>query len=909
MPRFLLFLLPVSLLAFPSHFEPNRGQFSPNVLYAGHAVVFTASGPVFRPGIRLILAGGRLGIPESSTTLPARTTYLLRDSRLSIPHYSEIRYAAVYPGVDLVFHDSEYDFHLAPGTDPRIVRMTFPGAQRVALEGDTLVVDSLRHQRPLAWQDGHGARHYVDVHYQLQGREVRFALGAYDPKLPLVIDPVVVYATYAGGSGADTGNAIAVDSSGSTYLAGTTDSADFAAPKGTPAGARGYLSKLDSAGANILAIAVIAGATADGVAVDSAGNVTVTGSITSTQFPGATKGAVNAANATGYIARFAQNAAGFQLQFIATFVATPTAVALDSSGAVYITGSAGPAFTATTGVVQTAQGGGNCFDPLAGSVPCPDAFALKLSTDGTKIIYATFLGGGNADTGRAIAVSATGEAYITGDTLSANFPITPGAFQTKFGGVVSGTFGDYGDAFVAKLNASASQLVFATYLGGSQPDIAYAVALDKDGNALVAGSTQSADFPVSAAAYQIKYAGGTPPAQDADPSGDAFVAKFSSSGDRLWATFLGGNGRDIAEGVALDSAGNVFVAGTTASADFPFPAGAVVRCPPRVGDPFVAELDGAGAKLLHSTSVGGTNFDEPHAIAATSESAIYVAGDLQSRVFFASGSAAQKTYGGGDTDAFVAKLDLAAPAQLYVACVLNAASFQAGNFASFPLGTVAPGEVISIFGGGLGSDPGVVASVPAGGSYPTTLGGTQVVFDGVPAPMWYVSSTQINAVVPYGVKAPTTKLAVQRGAVSDGPRILPVADTVPAIFTAGSIPGQGQAAVLNQDGTYNSVSNPAPRGSIITFYAVGGGIMAPAEIDGAVQPGALPLPAPQAALSVQIRGADAKVLYAGAAPGYISGLIQINVEVPTSIDFGNSVPLSLSIGGQASQFNVTIAVN
>jgi uncharacterized protein (TIGR03437 family) len=384
------------------------------------------------------------------------------------------------------------------------------------------------------------------------------------------------------------------------------------------------------------------------------------------------------------------------------------------------------------------------------------------------------------------------------------------------------------------------------------------------------------------------------------------VARFSSSGDRVWSTFLGGNDRDIAEAIALDSAGNVFIAGTTDSTDFPFSAGAIRGCL-RTGGPYVAELDSAGAKLLHSSSTNGMGFDEPHAIAVSSESAVYLAGDVQSRVFFATGSAAQKTYGGGDTDAFVAKLDLTAAAQTYVACVLNAASFQPGNFSFFPLGTVAPGEVVSIFGLGLGPDPGVLASVATGASYPTTLGGTQVFFDGVPAPMWYVSSTQINAVVPYAVKAPTTRITVQRGGITDGPRILPVADTVPGIFTATGT-GQGQAAVLNQDGTYNSVANPAVRGTIITFYAVGAGIMTPPESDGGVQPGALPLPAPQEPVSVQIRGADAPVIYAGAAPGYISGLMQVNVQVPTTIDFGNSVPVTLNIGSQSSQFNVTIAV-
>jgi uncharacterized protein (TIGR03437 family) len=170
-----------------------------------------------------------------------------------------------------------------------------------------------------------------------------------------------------------------------------------------------------------------------------------------------------------------------------------------------------------------------------------------------------------------------------------------------------------------------------------------------------------------------------------------------------------------------------------------------------------------------------------------------------------------------------------------------------------------------------------------------------------------VGANQVNAVVPYGIQSPSTQMTVQRGGISDGPRALPVAPAVPGIFTANSA-GFAQAAVLNEDGSYNSVANPAARGSIIVFYAVGAGAMTPPDSDGALSPGSLPLPAPRLPVTVQIRGVDATVLYAGAAPGYVSGLMQVNARVPDSINFGNSVPLTVLVGGQASQFNVTIAV-
>ena len=208
-----------------------------------------------------------------------------------------------------------------------------------------------------------------------------------------------------------------------------------------------------------------------------------------------------------------------------------------------------------------------------------DAFVLKLSDDGARALYATFLGGKAEDAARAIAVNAGGEAYIAGDTASSDFPTTPGALQTAFGGRVVDPFTGsvFGDAFVAKLDAAAANLVFSTYLGGTAPDVAYGIALDKDNNAYVTGSTQSAAFATTEGVVQPKYAGGSP-LSEPDPSGDAFLVKVTANGARLWSTFLGGSLRDIAEAVKVDAAGNAVVAGATDSADFPRTAGALAGC-------------------------------------------------------------------------------------------------------------------------------------------------------------------------------------------------------------------------------------------------------------------------------------------------------------------------------------------
>ncbi|MGA2271405.1 MAG: SBBP repeat-containing protein [Bryobacteraceae bacterium] len=944
----LALLAPLSLYSLPVHFEPNRGQASAEVLYlarSGRQIAqFTAAGPVFS-GIRMSFAGSRHLAAESVSPLPGRSNYFIGTDparwRTGVPNFAALRYRAVYPGVDLLFRSAgdlvtgvlpapkstgdkitgatalECDFTVAPGADPRAIRIRFRGATRVTLEGDELVVRrgaaELRHRAPMVYQEAAGARRYIAARYRLQGGAVSFELGPYDRTRALVIDPVLSYATYLGGSGADSAVAVAVDSAGNTILAGTTDSTDFphsvnVASLGSGRGSTaGFVAKFDPTGSNLLFSAYISVSSdidLTGAALDASNNILITGSVAQSGAFLTTAGAYQTANATGFVAKFSPNAD--KLLFSSVFAANPAALVLDPQGNVYVTGSAGPNFQTTSGAAHSANGGGTCQDPNTGNLgACPDAFVLKLSSDGSKAVYATFLGGSGADTGRGIAVDAAGQAYITGDATSKDVPVTAGAAQGSLAGqpVQSGLI-SYGDAFVAKLDAAGDRFLYATYLGGTAPDIGYGIAVDGGGNAYVAGSTQSTDFPTTPGAFQPKYAGGTPVSEGPDPMGDAFVAKFDPSGARLWSTFLGGSGRDEAVAIALDSTANVYVGGNTESADFPMTANAIPHC--RTGGPFVAELDTGGARLLHSTGASGMGYDVTNAMALDHGGGVYLAGDTSSRVFFATGAAARNSYGGGDSDAFLARIDLSAQPQLFVACVLNGASFLAGNQGFFPLGTVAPGEIVSIFGVGLGPAQPVTAYPAASAPYPTKLGGTEVLFDGVPAPILYVSANQINAVVPYAVKAPATNMKVNGAAGTDGPRAMPVADAVPAIFTYNSS-GIGQAAVLNQDNTYNSIANPAVRGSVITFYATGAGLMNPPVADGSLAPLFLPLPAPKLPVSVQIRGQDAPVQYAGAAPGYVSGLLQVNVQVPTNINFGNLIPLSLTVGSFTSQLQVSIA--
>jgi uncharacterized protein (TIGR03437 family) len=191
--------------------------------------------------------------------------------------------------------------------------------------------------------------------------------------------------------------------------------------------------------------------------------------------------------------------------------------------------------------------------------------------------------------------------------------------------------------------------------------------------------------------------------------------------------------------------------------------------------------------------------------------------------------------------------------------------------------------------------------------YPTSLGGASVLFDGVPAPLLYAGPNQINAVVPYAVKAPVTQVAVQRGVLTAGPWPVPVAPAVPAIFALSGY-GVGQAAVLNQDYSVNSVAKPASRGDVIMIYMTGAGLLDSPMADGSLAPIATNEPQPLLAVSVTMAGFDAPLWWWGAAPGSVSGLIQVNAQIPNAVGFGNSVPLQVKIGSYSSQPQITIAV-
>jgi hypothetical protein len=347
-------------------------------------------------------------------------------------------------------------------------------------------------------------------------------------------------------------------------------------------------------------------------------------------------------------------------------------IAVDSSGAAYVTGwTYSPDFPTTPGVFQTTYGGGTCGVP-PNTYPCYDTFVTKLNLAGTMLEYSTYLGGSDSDQGADIAVDTSGEVYVTGVTYSPNFPITTGAFQTTWGGGTCGS-SPCPDAFMTKLNAVGSALVYSTYLGGGNYDGSIEISLGASGVVYIAGYTGSPNFPTTSGAFQTIYAG----------NGDAFVTKLNASGSGLiYSTFLGGDGPDGGFGIAVDMSGVAFVTGDTRSTNFPTTPGAfdptcgsyLSLCDP---DAFITRLNASGSGLIYSTFLGGDGYDSGYGIGVDANGAAYVIGWSTSEDFPTTPGAFQTTLNGG-RDAFVAKLNTVGSALVY-STFLGGSSFDYGH--------------------------------------------------------------------------------------------------------------------------------------------------------------------------------------------------------------------------------------
>jgi uncharacterized protein (TIGR03437 family) len=905
----------IQAIGAPLYLEPNLGQTDARVQFlargGGMNLFLTGADAVVGlqggTSLRMRMVGARRGVRgEGLEPLDGTSNYLRgRDPsrwRTGVPHFAKVRYREVLPGIDLVYHGTqgelEYDFVVAPGADPGRVRLRFVGAagMRVDDEGNLVLktrAGEVRQKKPVVYQlTRDGQRAPVPGSYVLLGRNVAgFRIAPYDRHRALVIDPVLDYSsTLGGGYGSETTSGVAVDPGGNAYVTGSTRATDFPVTTGAYQTKNrnggnennfdAFIYKMDASGG--LAWATYLGGDdddrSDAIAVDTAGNVYVAGETYSASFPVTPGGyqTVKSGSSDAFVAKL--NPAGTALLY-ATFLGGGSpeqvnGIAVDLSGNAFVTGKTiSTNFPVTSGAVQRVAGGGGPYNT--------DAFVAKLNSGGATLGYCTYLGGGYNDEGFDIAVDSSGNAYVAGWTAG-GFPTTAGALQTRAQG--------QNDAFVAKLNPTGATLLYSTYLGGSAYDVAYGIAVDAAGNAHVTGFAGSKDFP-TAAPYQGSLKG----------SEDAFVAKLNAFGSALvYSTYLGGDGSESRPDIALDAAGNAVVVGTTDSENFPV----VAAFQPKLAkgsfskDAFVTRISSDGTALTFSSYLGGRSLDAAAGVAVGSDGMIYVAGNTLSDNFPRVDPARPRLPDGREYDSFIVRIDLALPGKVTAAGIVNAASYGGGP--------IAPGELISLFvaGSGVGPEEGAGAVLDASGRVSTTLSGTQVLFDGVAAPLFYVRRDQVNAQVPYSVAGKkTVRVQIMYQGRPTNEVEIPVADAAPGLFTLSG--GKGQTIAVNPDGSLNTRSNPLGPGSVAVLYATGEGLTNPPSVEG--KPAAAPLPEPRLPVSLTVGGTPAEIQYAGSAPGF-AGLMQINARIPEQTAPKGGADLVLKIGSLQSQAELTMAV-
>ena len=697
--------------SMPLGFEPNQGQTDRQVKFLargrGYTLVLTGNEAVLKlqaaearsqePGVRsqqsargsvvrmhLVGANRRINVVGRERLGSVSNYFIGNDSskwHSGIPQFARVRYQQVYPGVDLVYYGNqgqlEYDFEVAPGANPGIVQLQFDSSHKLSVnrDGDLVLRASgadMKFHAPLVYQQIGDKRQKVAGKFVVSaGNRVGFSVGNYDRSRELIIDPVLNYSTYLGGSGAESGATVAVDSALNTYVTGATTSADFPPQPGVIGSLKGaqnvFVTKFDVNNVPLFST-YLGGNNTDssvGIAVDSSFDVFVAGNTTSTTFPTSSTAFQPGPPPAGnhiFVSRLSSDGKSlpYSTYLFGTGIDTASGIAADNALNAFVTGtttstSITAGFPATVGAFQTTPLGATQF------------FVSKLNTNasgGASMAYSTYFGGGNpangTATGGGIAVDGSGNVYFTGATnflnISggvANFPILNAAHACLNDPTnsTSCTTSSSTDAFVAKINpsTSAAQLLYSTYLGGTGDDAGTGIAVDSGGNAYITGSTNSTDWPVTTNAAQGANAGGQ----------DGIVAKLNNptSGGSVsvtYSSYLGGSQADVGNAIAVDSTQGARIAGTTLSSSF----GTLPMTnfgPTGGGDAFVARIDTTGTGNGQFVSLlGGTGSDRGTGVAVDTNGVTYVAGDTDSGDFPTVNPF--QAHLNGPSDAFVAKV-------------------------------------------------------------------------------------------------------------------------------------------------------------------------------------------------------------------------------------------------------------
>ena len=672
--------------AQPLTFVANRGQADSRVRFQvqgpGHAFSLTRDQVALTlrqpngDGVNLALRFEHANAQATITgaeRAPGITNYVLGTSRhTEIPGYQRVTYAGLWPGIDLTLSGRDgalkYEFRVRPGADAGDIALAYRGI--TGLRTDTtggLDIDTARGRLtdapPVAYQEIDGRRTPVASRFALHdGGGYGFATAGYDRGRDLIIDPSLSYSTFLGGASDESGNAIKVDAAGNAYVTGFTQSPDFPVTPGafdrTGAASNNvdaFVTKLSPTGALVYST-FLGGTNFDwgrAIAVDSAGSAYVTGRTQSPNFPvtgGAFDRSFNVDNcprcgidqADVFVAKL--NPAGSALTY-STFVGSTQpddafGIALDGARNAYVTGETdGANFPTTAGAFDRTNNGGN------------DGVVFKLNATGSALAYSTLLGGADNELPDEIAVDQAGNAVIGGSTRSADFPTTPGAFDTTQNG---GAFDERFDLFVTKLNSAGSGLVYSTFIGGSKSDFGSDFALDAAGSTYVVGATLSPDFPTTPGSFDPVFSG----------TSESFALKLNPAGNALvYSTFLG---QASAGAVAPDAAGNAWLAGssgpgglTTADAFAPFFKGGG-------SDAYLARLNAAGNAITFASFLGGSDSETANDVALDPSGNVLLAGHTFSPDFPTTPGAPDRTFAGDPLvfwgEAFVAKVDVAGTA-------------------------------------------------------------------------------------------------------------------------------------------------------------------------------------------------------------------------------------------------------
>ena len=683
-----------------------------------------------------------------------------------IPTYAKVWYRNVYPGVDLVYYgkqgELEYDFVVQPGANPKAIALEIETGNskfetrqpriknlksKIDANGNLVIqtdAGEVRFNKPTVYQPTERSQSSVvssqlksatdnprttgpanslfTIHNSqlLAGRyvltadnRIHFEIPSYDKTEPLIIDPALSYSTYLGGPNLDQANAIAVDGAGDAYVAGFASSS-FPTTLGPAYGGGfdAFVTKLNASGSVVYAT-YLGGESTDhvlGIAVDAAGSAYVTGQTYSSAFP-TTAGAyqpVYHGFSDAFVTKLSPDGSSlaYSTYIGGSGIDEGRAIAVDPLGNAYIAGKTYstdfPAFPFLTPLQGANKGNG-------------DAFVAELNASGSSLVYSTYLGGSDADQANGIAVDALGNASVTGSTSSSDFPVLNAPL-----GVCGSCASKINDAFVTEIGVNGSTLVYSTFLGGSDDDQGTAIALDTTGNAYVTGSTFSSGptntcptctpFPTTPGAFQTSLVGG----------GSAFVAKISAGGgglSLLYSTYLGADNYTYGQGIAV-LLGNAYVTGVTGANTFPA-ASPIQATKAGFPDAFLTQLDPTGTSLSFSTYLGGSSLDEANGIALDPLANAYVTGDTNSTNFPAM-NASQGTYGGGDADAFVAKV-------LFPATVTLSGPL---NFNNQPVGVPSSAQAVTVTN--TGTAPLSISNITISGSSSSSFSQLNDCGSGVP---------------------------------------------------------------------------------------------------------------------------------------------------------------------------------